>query len=108
MADEFDKRLVALASEEISRDVWGGFYLSWADEEHWLGGAYVLAYGPITARLRCQTMGINPGGQCLIIKLPDTTPMPLEKYRNRLLTREEILTIDPDSHSITEFEKGTP
>ena len=107
MEKEFDERVRELASKEIDGKEWNCYYLSWATEDAWLGGAYVLAYGPITARLRCASFGIIPGGgQCLIARHPDNEPIPSEKYRNRLLTREEILEVDPDSKTLGEWERG--
>ena len=105
MSDEFNERVRTLASEEIDGRMWGYYYLSWAEEDNWLGGAYVLAYGPVTARLRCSAMGINPGGECMIIRVPDAWPLPPTEYRNRLLNREELLTIDPNAKTIEELKK---
>lgn len=105
MEEGLDARIRELANAEIEAKVWACFYLSWAEEKRWLGGAYVYAYGPITARLRCAGMRISPGGQCAIWRLPSDYPVPPDRYRNRLLNKEELLEIDPDSKSIAEFEK---
>lgn len=105
MEEGLDQRIRELADAEIEAKGWACYYLSWADEDKWLGGAYVYAYGPITARLRCAGMRITPGGQCMIIKLPADYPPPAPEYRNRLLNREELLEIDPDSKSLAEFKK---
>jgi hypothetical protein len=109
VAVDFDERVRTLASAEIEGKDWVCYYLSWATEDEWLGGAYVLAYGPVTARLRAQAMGIAPcGGECLICRLPDGHPVPSDEYRNRLLTRSDLLEIDPEAKSLRELRKETP
>jgi hypothetical protein len=106
--DDFNERVRQLASDEIGGKQWGWFYLSWADEKGWLGAAYIRAYGPVTARLRCSAMEINPGGQCIILRIPADMTLPPVEYRNRLLNKEEILTFDPDAKSLGEWKKERP
>jgi len=108
MANEIEYRIRALAMEEVGANDWGWFYLSWADEKEWKGAAYVMGYGPVTARLRCNAFGINPGGQCLVSKLPDDVPPPPEGYSNRLLNLEELRTIDPNVKTLGELRKEHP
>jgi hypothetical protein len=101
---ESKEKVMENASGEIAANKWSCWYLSWADAKGWLGGAFITGYGPITARLRARAFGINPGGECLLIELP-IEAAPAMEWRNRLLNREEMLIVDPESTSIGEMEK---
>jgi len=106
---ELSEQISKMAGEEIDRKQWSFYYLSWAKDGTWLGGAFAPGYGPITARLRCSAMGIRPeGGECLVVSIPTGQPVPPEEYRDRLLTKEEVLKLYPDSKTIGEFEKEKP
>jgi hypothetical protein len=83
-------RMVRLAAQERSEFItpfW--FYLSFASPGHWNGGVIVLAHGFVTAILEAIRLHINPGGEITGHPVPSHHVPPL-KYRNRLLTKEEL------------------
>ena len=67
-------------------DQW--WWLSFADDDGFLGVAVVTGFGLADAVSTAHRLGINPGGSVQIIELaPEYVPP--ESYRNRLLTKEE-------------------
>lgn len=67
-------------------------YCSFAtDERGFLGALFIEGHGVVDIMVRAHAMGINPGGQLYCVELPDDAPMPEEKYRNRLLSKEELI-----------------
>jgi hypothetical protein len=99
---QFEELLAARLAEEANQpaQVW---YLSFASEEDFLGGAIVYARGPVTARTALTARRINPGGQCMIIPIPPEY-VPAESYFNRLLTLDELKTFWPDMTKLGELE----
>jgi hypothetical protein len=77
-----------LARQELKNPL-GCYYLSFADDGAggFLGAAIVEARGPTLAVIRCTCLGINPGGEILIVTVP--TPV-LPELMDRLLSRVEI------------------
>jgi hypothetical protein len=75
------------------------WYLSYADDNGFRGGAYLRAFGPASAALRAAIEGISPGGQVRIVgPLPlddPNAPMPPPEDRERLLTFDELQRIAP-------------
>lgn len=67
------------------------YYLSFANEDGFLGGAMVEASSHVEAVKVTHRLGINPGGDILVAPVPDCelTDKLLAK-KNRLLTIEEI------------------
>lgn len=78
-------------------------YLSFADEK--FNGAVILqCHGVTDGVMQTHALGINPGGQVMAVPMPDEV-LPAEQYRNRLLTKEDILEIWPDAKTIREHEE---
>lgn len=103
MSRSFRDRVAEVIEQEVGHpEMW--HYLSFADET-FLGGAIVKARGVAGAVMLCHSMGINPGGEVACFSLPDEI-LPPEQYRNRLLTKSDILEFWPDSKSIREHEEG--
>jgi hypothetical protein len=68
------------------------FYLSFAGDDGWRGGAFVDGDTILEAVTMAGLLGINPGGEALVIEVPDglmDAKVP-ERDRRRLLTREEV------------------
>lgn len=83
-----DQRIAELYEEEIKNPL-AIYYLSFADDDRggFLGAVIVEAYGPITAVTRSKQLGVNPGGEVLIVKCPG--PM-LPELMNHLLSKQEL------------------
>lgn len=75
----------------MSADPW--FYISFADDDGFLGGVYVEGRNEAEALLRSHALGINPGGEAMLVG-----PIPPERLRehvrgedrDRLLTAAEV------------------
>lgn len=105
MNQTFGQRVQEVLKEESATPKhW--MYLSFADDERgFLGGVIVQGHGIVDARLSFVQLGItSPGGEVLAFDLPDDS-IPPEKYRNRLLTAEEICEFWPDAKTIREHEE---
>lgn len=103
--DKTLQRALELVSEEVLNNPLRLWYLSYATEEKFLGAFYVLAFGPVSAVMRVQALGTNPGGQVMTIEVPrDKQPPP--EYWNRLLSREDVQAANPNDEwkTIEEFE----
>lgn len=84
---EIEKRLRELLAEESGQPLqW--WYLSYADEE-FRGGIIVEAPGFASAVMTARLLGISPGGSVRGLPIPPDE-IPLESYRNRLLTKAEL------------------
>jgi hypothetical protein len=85
---DINARIEQLARQE-SKNPLRRYYLSFADDDAggFLGVAIVEARGPTLAIMRCNSLGINPGGEVLIIAMP--TPV-LPELMNRLLNKAEL------------------
>lgn len=97
--DEGDRRLrgiLKLAAEEISEQRLRWVLLSFASETAFLGAAVVNALGITHAIFLTKAGGYNPGGSVQCFDIPDEA-LPLEEYRNRLLSRAECNTLWPGS-----------
>jgi hypothetical protein len=64
------------------------FYISFAGEGGFRGACVVEAYGPVTATRVASALGINPGGQALVLEVPAGRENLLP--RDRLLSREDL------------------
>lgn len=91
-----------LHAELKGKEVWT--YCSFAGESSFNGGAIIKACGVIDAAMKTKQMGINPGGELMTFPLPDSA-LPEEKYRNRLLTKKDILEFWADAKSLGEIEE---
>lgn len=88
--EERQHRILARLTQELVSDGpmrW--WYLSFATDDGFRGGCFLEAQGEGLAILRSHELGINPGGQVLIIEAGDH--LPPEDMRNRLLTRSEVM-----------------
>lgn len=84
----FQARALQLSLNEMSKpENKGIYYLSFADEERFLGGVFTEAYGIVTAIENTHELGINPGGEVMCI---GPGPAPRPEYLNRLLTKGEL------------------
>jgi hypothetical protein len=86
--EQFDHRLAELFAKEAHQPLvlW---YLSFADEEGWLGACIVEARGLASALQRCNLLHINPHGEVRAVPVPAGVDTPLE-YRDRLLSKEDL------------------
>ena len=101
---DFRKRLNKLLAEEAKQPLcW--WYLSYAKEDGFRGAVYIQAHGPTEATYLSRHRQISPGGEVFIVSVPDDK-IPDEKYRNRLLTKEEVQAANPDDEcrTLAEFE----
>ncbi len=99
------ERARRMVEDEVRTKPRGLWYLSYADDTKFRGGAYVEAHGPASAALRGNIEKISPGGQVLIFGPIPTDKIPERKFWNRLLTKTELQQADPDKWmTIKEFE----
>lgn len=89
----FTQRLNKLLAYE-GRNPLSWWYLSYADEK-FNGAVVIQAHGPTEAAYLSNYRKINPGGEILILSIPEDA-IPPEEYRNRLLTKEEVMAIWPE------------
>lgn len=71
----------------------GNFYISFADDQRggFLGACIVSAADHRSAEARSRQLGIHPGGEALIFKIPgDAVPYP----KDALLSSEDMARID--------------
>jgi hypothetical protein len=75
---------------EPTVDSW--WYLSFAGVEGFRGGTYVRAFGEAFAVARATDLGINPGGEVMIVgPLTEATMGAVPAWkRERLLSSEEL------------------
>lgn len=87
-------RIQAMLGEERAAGQLTWWYLSFArDAATFLGAVFVQAYGITDATRRAHELGINPGGWVSAHRLLTGHGIP-EKYRERLLTTEDIAELD--------------
>jgi hypothetical protein len=85
---DINARVEELVRQELENPL-GCYYLSFADDDAggFLGAAIVEARGPTLAVMRSNSLGINPGGEILVVAVP----MPvLPELMDRLLNKAEI------------------
>lgn len=92
--DEIRAKMLAQAKADPSPKAW--HYLSFADGSRpkgtqFLGACIIEAPNIILCAIRAYELGINPGGEILSVRCESVPP---EKWRNRLLTREDIAAMD--------------
>lgn len=84
----------------------GWVYISFADDGGFRGG--VIIQSPDHPGLACteaHRRKINPGGQAMVLGIPDGK-VPEEKWRNRLLTKAQVMEMWPDSKRLGDMEVG--
>ena len=91
-AAQFLRRIGTAVMDE-QRNPEGWWYLSFADENGFLGGAVVRGRGPVTAMLTARSFGIDPLGQVMAIP---ADPPPAPQYRNRLMNLDECKIAWPE------------
>lgn len=71
------------------------WYLSFATKDEFLGAAVVQADDIVGAHLAVTLLGINPGGEVLLVAVPDGKADALpDEFRNVLLSRSDVETMD--------------
>ena len=84
---------IAAVLIEEQKKPFGWWYTSFVNGV-FLGGCIVEAQGPATALRQTHKLGINPGGETMTWEIvPDRVPP--ETYRNRLLTKAQIVEAFP-------------
>lgn len=79
-------------------------YVSFADKV-FHGVVIIKAHGITDAVRLCHALNINPGGQVMCVPMPDEIIAQVpEKYRTRLLSKEDVQQIWPDAKTIREHE----
>jgi hypothetical protein len=63
------------------------YYLSFVGEEGWRGATYVPAFNMKTASQVAHLLGVNPGGEVVIVAVPDDK-IPDFQYRYVLMDAE--------------------
>lgn len=84
------------------KDQWA--YCSYADEEGFRGGIFVRAQGVVSAALEVHRLGMSPGGEMIACPV-DENNLPPEKWRNRLLTKDELESICGGPGSLKTLEE---
>jgi hypothetical protein len=104
---EWHDRLDTLLTEESAIPKrW--HYCSFASEKcGFLGGLFIEGNGIGQISLLTHMLGLNPGGEMICLPIPDDAPMPLEKYRNRLLTKQELTESCAESGGIVNIKGET-
>lgn len=92
--EQFARRKQKLLDQEASQPehlMW----LSFATDDKFLGGAYVMARGFIHAIDKAYRLGINPGGQVQGHDVPKENAVLVKpEWRDRLLSKAEAVQID--------------
>ena len=103
---EFEKRTQEVLSEE-KKCPYQWYYCSFATKKEFLGALIIQAHGVIECSIRARSLGANPGGELMALPVPEPVNefLPAEQYRNRLLSKEEVLKLWPDSRSLKEHEE---
>jgi len=96
------KTLDILRDESAEPEDW--WYLSFADDT-FREAVIVRAKGLLHAVTAANMLGINPGGEVVGAPMTGFTELPAEEFRNRLLTREDVLAIWPDAKSAREWDE---
>lgn len=92
-------RAAELMADEQADPHEGIYYLSFAAETGFLGGAFVRAIGPISAIAKTHDLGFNPGGEVMVIGPTEIEGSLVPAHlMDRLLSREEVET-DPHAGS---------
>lgn len=99
---EFQQRINKLLAEDAKNPLrW--WFLSYAGEDGFHGGVIIQAHGRTEAAYLCRHRGLSPGGQVLILEVPEEE-LPGEESRNRLLTRPELEAIWGKGLTLEEIE----
>jgi hypothetical protein len=89
----WNKRCSQLLTEETKRPRrW--HYLSFADDEGFLGGLVLFVHGVMEGMIVSRALGLNPGGEVMCIPVENLPP---QQYLYKLLTREEVEQMDKET-----------
>jgi hypothetical protein len=84
------------------------WYVSFANDEGFLGGVFTEAGTSEGAYFKVTLKKLNPGGEVLIIPVQAEEAWRIEGVLDRLLTREEILSIDSKTPPDNNFTDNNP
>jgi len=99
---EWQARVTKLLLEEADRPM-GWWYLSYAGEGGFRGGAVIEARGFTGAAYSANILKISPGGQVMGVPIPPGKEPP-EGYRHRLLSKAELMECWDDMKTLAELE----
>lgn len=105
---KFRKRVAEVLREELEvPEHW--IYLSFAEDvpDGFRGAVFIKAHGLADAVTKCNVLQINPGGQIVEIPIPPHAEcnLPPECDRNRLLSKEDLLRLWPETKTLREWEE---
>lgn len=84
----------------------GAFWLSFAGDDGFHGAVIVHAEDFFTAVMECNLRGINPHGECQGMPIPPEVAANIpDKWKNRILTREECGEVDREMASLLDKEE---
>lgn len=71
------------------------YYMSFANNEEFLGALIIEADNEFDMMIKSHLSGHNPGGEIQFLTIPEEAIDKLpDKYKDRLLTREEVEEMD--------------
>ena len=82
------------------------WYLSFVDDI-FLGAVVVRASDAIDAIKEAHALKINPGGEVLAMQVEDESGLPPSEFRERLLSKAEVMQIWPDAKRSGDLESFT-
>lgn len=82
-------RVAKIQAEEAQKPVkW--WYLSFAGEEGFRGGLFLKGRGFADCIRESHNLGLNPGGEVMIMEVPKRNGLPAANYRYKLLDKKEL------------------
>jgi hypothetical protein len=106
---EFENRIAEVLKQELAEPVmW--HYVSFArsrEEGGCQGVVLIQGHGMTDCLLKINALHANPGGDVMAIAIPPEAEsnLPPEEFRNRLLSKAEIMKIWPDAKTLREHEE---
>ncbi len=91
--DEARRKLRSLVEEELATGTREWWYLSFAGPKGFLGACIVKAFGPMDAVGTAHKLGINPGGEVLMMKV-EAQDWVRPEMTDRLLSVADMETLD--------------
>ena len=100
---QFRDRVTEVTRQELDTpEAW--HYVSFADKS-FKGAVIIKAHGINDALMKINLLQINPGGEVLCIQFPEDMVLPEPSFRNRLLSKEDVLELWPEAKSQREWEQ---
>lgn len=94
-------RVAKILAEELERPKrW--HYFSFAAEKFY-GGLIIECHGLTDGIMKAHRMGVNPGGEVIAVPVP-AGQLPPAKYRNRLLSKSDILEFAGAVQTLAEWK----